>query len=326
MYNIKVNEIFSLPVQDGDFGVEIEMCGRSINNPLPRGFNRQKNGYWSVHDDGSLRGVSTAEYVLRKPLNKDDLKNALEVLGKKLNDPVYKAYESIYAGTHVHLNCQNYTMKEVAKIITIYYCVEKLLLTYSGKYREGNHFCLGAEDANFIVDFISNNFSKRDWGSLTMSRFKYAALNLSSLSKFGSLEFRSFKSTPNMKEVYDWCMILNNMKEAALKFDSPRDIVLSISMNGVDKFISDTFKEYSDIFLKYENLFNMVYDGIRNAQDIAYGVDWDIKEQPIKTGPVLNNPNLHGNIIQVGLVDEYFDEEDLLEILDEFEEENDYHE
>lgn len=270
MFNQTIKEFCGFAGTEGTFGVELEM----VADKLPKSPNYFKK-VWQVHGDGSLRGADTAEYVLSRPLDKEDLKEALDLLGGVLERKGIGLRESIYAGTHVHLNCQQFTIFDVVKVIVMYYCLEPLLIKYSGKYREGNHFCLSASDADWIVNYIRTSLESGYIDDLFDDSFKYSALNLSALGKYGSLEFRSFRSTYKTDDIYHWCMILNNMKEAAVKYESPGDIVSTFSTTGVYEFVTNAVgKEYVDIFAAYDDFHRLTYSGVRNAQDIALGIDW----------------------------------------------------
>ena len=251
----------------GDFGLEIEVEGYN----LPRKIDK----WWHVEQDGSLRGQENAEYVLNTPLNYVELKKALYHLKDCYKKAKARIDDTVTAGIHVHLNVQDNTLYEMVKIITLYYCLENLLIKYCGESREGNHFCLRAKDSDFIIDNIVTGLSTNRFNNLCIPDYRYSALNLASLSKFGSVEFRAFKTTDDMDNILEWCSILKTLKESALKYDSPIDIVINVSEIGVAGFITKTLKEHSKMFIENYDYESIVFEGMRSAQDIAFSCNWE---------------------------------------------------
>lgn len=54
-------------------------------------------------------------------------------------------------------------------------CIRRFLLTYCGEYREGNHFCLRARDAEGLVYELSQAALKRNLGGLNKEILRYGS-------------------------------------------------------------------------------------------------------------------------------------------------------
>ncbi|NOQ73263.1 MAG: hypothetical protein GQ574_14750 [Crocinitomix sp.] len=250
---------------DGLLGVEIEVEGESLPQH-PKG--------WVKHRDGSLRGAENAEYVLPHPLpltgaNKalDDLWGAFEQEGSHVED-------SFRAGVHVHLNVQDLSPKQLVTLIVLYFVLEGPLTRFCGNEREGNHFCMRSSDAEFLTQTISKAVSEGDMSYLQTEDLRYSALNVTSLFKYGSLEFRAMRSTSDKNTIKDWCGIIDKLKTTSLEFDSPTDVLDAISAGGEHYFVKSIFGGYAKHFLAMPDLGESIRIGLLNAQDIAYSRDW----------------------------------------------------
>lgn len=273
-----IQQIIGTRIVDGDIGLEIEVEGRDLP-PM------QDNKYWRTEEDGSLRGESI-EYVFKRPLAIKKVREALKSLSDAYERYESEVGESFRAGTHVHVNCQSLNVVELFNFITLYIIFENLLIKGCGKNRMGNLFCLSTSDAEYILSglrtALKNTNKTKNIGHLIQffkqgEEIRYSSINLNALVKYGSLEFRSMKSTPNMDEIFNWVEVLHAIKVSALKFENPVQIMTEFSSSGVDKFMSNCLGIFAK---KYSNLSNDyradVLCGVRNAQEIAFAIDWAV--------------------------------------------------
>lgn len=255
-----VRELFGFREVAGEIGIEIEMEGDGLVVHSPS---------WAEHADGSLRG-SSLEYVLKKPVNRDKVSAVLKELEASWKDYGSRLHPSERCGVHVHLNCQKKTLKEVAILMAVYYIFEEPMLKFCGDDRDGNFFCLPARDAEFqlheIYDMMVNQ-------QLTVTQkdqhYRYAALNITSLAKFGSLEFRPLKATKTLAPVLDWVNIILAINDSAAKFESTRAVVESCSAAGSERFLKQVFGTYAGL-LNCKGINGMILDGVRRVQEFAY--------------------------------------------------------
>lgn len=185
------------------FGVEIEVEGANL--PI------SVNG-WSAIRDGSLRGESL-EYVTRHAVDMDTLKSNLKNLEEQLKLSNSTVNDAHRGSVHIHCNMQHKTMEQVASIIFWYMMVEPMWLTLCGNRRDGNLFCLPSycsEDFNFWLESYFSFLRTGDFG-YTYDRGKYASLNTDCLRTFGTLEFRTFKTTVDPTTILKWAGWCKNL-------------------------------------------------------------------------------------------------------------------
>ncbi|MHA2086324.1 MAG: amidoligase family protein, partial [Candidatus Thorarchaeota archaeon] len=101
------------------------------------------------------------------------------------------------------------TNKQLWTFVTCWFVLEELVTDMmSGEGRSGNHFCLRAVDAEALLDSISKYLSTGDRTYISGDEIRYSALNLCSLRKFGSLEFRAMRTTTKVYKIKRWINIL----------------------------------------------------------------------------------------------------------------------
>jgi hypothetical protein len=252
----------------GDIGLEIEVEG--VNLPqlhLPV--------QWRADQDGSLRGLESAEYVLREPLTLPLVKQALDNLDKCYIKNKTTVDETIRAGVHVHINCQQLTMTQLYTFMTLYLVLENLLLKYCGDTREGNLFCLRTSDAEFALFQIveaakDQHFSMR----FESDQLRYASMNVKALSDYGSLEFRAMRGTRDLGAIYKWAEILLSLRDAAIKEKCPSSIIGDFSTLGPESFIKKYLGPNAAYFLTVKDFKQNLFTGMRLAQLVAFSVDW----------------------------------------------------
>lgn len=252
---------------DGDIGCEIEVEGYN----LPR-----CKSWWRNEEDGSLKGEETREYVLAEPQNLQGLQSALEYL-----DGLYTKYESrvddtVRAGVHIHINCQKLTLTQLYNFMVVYLILENVLVKWCGEYREGNLFCLRTTDAEYLLRAIKDGLADgkgRLKANYHRDDLRYASMNLKALGDYGSVEFRAMRGTRDLKLIYQWAEVLLGVREYAKQFASPIHIVEQFSLRGAPAFMQDVLGEnYASFSFKEQEKY--LWEGLRNAQDIAYSVDW----------------------------------------------------
>ncbi len=255
--------------KNGKLGIEIEVEG--FNLPRPRG--QKFNKFWIIEHDGSLKGQDNAEYVSRGALSRDGVVEALDLLeaGYVLNGS--RVDESIRAGIHVHLNVQDKTPLELMTFLTTYFILENYFVNWCGKGRVGNHFCLRAEDAEFLVNQLVKVGQTKDWRHVNTEDVRYSAMNLLSLFKYGSVEFRSMQGTRNLKKVLTWVDLILQLEKGAKQFKNPREVIQGLSdFNGPENFSRFVM---GDMFKEFEKFDVDIIRSMRYIQPLAFLVDWE---------------------------------------------------
>lgn len=235
-----ISKAFHHKFVDGEVGIEIEVEGTNLPTRIKG---------WDVKQDGSLRGESY-EYVLTNPIRRDEVVKYLNRIGTEYAMNESRVYDTGRAGIHIHLNMNDYTITQTFNTILLYYLFEDCLVHWCGKARVGNLFCLRLKDAEglsyFIEEALTNNLQVLNTDSI-----RYASLNMKSLSRFGSLEFRAMKSTAVSDDISEWISMLLTVKDAALKFKSPLDIYNKFYELGGDYIADVVWESHSDMFKKH---------------------------------------------------------------------------
>lgn len=264
---------------DGILGVEIEVEGKNLPPP---GFHL----LWRADIDGSLKAAESLEYVMPMPRDLAGVKESLDVLGQAYKKYGTKVDNSIRAGVHVHLNVQQMLVKDFFTFLTCYYILEDALTTYCGPTREGNLFCLRSSDAEYILFELMKVAKEKNFKYLNTDNLRYATLNMLSLFKYGSVEFRAMRGTGKLDDIYDWCQIILALRDGAKQFKDPVDAIASMSGDGELLFLQRILGEQAKHFKNIPKIDQMIRQGARRAQMLAFCTDWnaykDIKINPFK--------------------------------------------
>lgn len=263
-------------MKEGDLGVEIEVEGKRL--PFCE-------SYWRNEEDGSLKGEESREYVLLEPMSLKGVRNALDYL-----DTCYKATKAVVddtvrAGVHVHVNCQRLTLTELYNFMTIYLVLENVMVKWCGDYREGNLFCLRASDAEWVLSEIkkSTTDGRRDLRRrFHRDELRYASMNLKALGDYGSIEFRAMRGTRDLDLIYTWAESLLGLREYAKKFNSPSSVIEAFSIHGAVGFMKLALGSNCEKFI-CKDVEKLLFQGMRNAQDVAYCCDWLQFDPPVRS-------------------------------------------
>jgi hypothetical protein len=255
----------------GDYGVEIEVEGKR----LPRTLGE----VWRVEKDNSLKTAEAWEYVMPKPLDLIGVKKALDYLSMSYVAHNSEVDESIRAGVHVHVNVQEWNIKQLMTFATTYYILEDVLMNWCGPDREGNLFCLRAKDAEYILFQLYKTLNSRNLKHLNNDVIRYASLNFLSLFSYGSVEFRGMRGTGNLDIIYDWVRIIDDMKQSSFKYDSPNDLMAAMSGDGGLTFFETILPNTHHLFEK-KGIEESVRSAARRVQMIAFGIDWTSLSTP----------------------------------------------
>ncbi len=260
---MKVRELFGLKAVKGDVGIEIEVEGTNLPKEVAG---------WRREHDGSLRGES-AEYVFARPYAAADYPAVLARLGEayKKNKSVIKDTKN--AGIHAHINVQELEVIQVINFITLFVALEEVMVRFCGEFREGNLFCLRTKDAErMVIDLLAN--SKR-LNRMNSDKYRYAALNIKALFQYGSLEFRSMRTTADFEVIQLWVDCLLRLRTVATEFDNPAAILTYYSEHGPDRFVDRVLGPFRRVLCDLNVDRRLVQEGIWASQMLAFGTDWE---------------------------------------------------
>lgn len=228
-----LDKILKKRAPSGDLGVEVEVEWQANTGCAPS--TAQNIPHWIMKSDGSLR--CGHEFVTRQPA-----KMCPELKTKKL-DPLFAVIGphiqkgAFRASTHVHVNALRLTPLELMNTATLWWLVEDLMMEYCGDERKTNRYCapINTSSGNFdrLLELFSTGDALCDGPNHTYAELgeRYMALNLSSLLKFGSLEYRGMRASHESESVYNWMRTLHRLQlDLSRQFKHP----LSIT----DKFLA----------------------------------------------------------------------------------------
>ena len=286
---MKIHEIYNCKRQkDKDIGIEIEIEGTNLKYPI--------NRYWNGKPDGSLRGNSM-EYILKSPVHRSKTKSRLFSLKTELEDYNSILNPSDRCGVHIHVNCQDLTVKEVINFAIVYLILENLLVEMCGENRIGNLFCLRASDAETIISTLRRCKQENSLDFIQHNRYRYASINLAALSKFGSVEFRAFQTPKNIMKIQGWIDILLRIKDASLEFKDAHDIIESVSFGGPEVFVRNILGAYAKN-ITLEGREHLITEGVRRVQEIAYVREKKKKVSQIAdSGQIIPQPLLYSGVV-----------------------------
>jgi hypothetical protein len=230
------------------FGIEIELEGlpkdiaipkQQYNNPEPVVGVGIVGDYViephaTAHEDGSLRnrGIEFVTRVLSSEKEVNEALDTLQYVAKKL-----KLKTSNRAGIHVHENVQHLTFHEVWDYLCLYILFEPALFDFIGEGRERSVYSRPL--IKHIPRDIFRNmavYMKADMFPVT--EHKYYALNVSSLSRFGTVEYRHMKSTLDFDRLREWLSIIRFLKTQTAKTSG----IQTLSADDVISMCPSTWK------------------------------------------------------------------------------------
>jgi hypothetical protein len=222
---------------------------------------------WAVVGEAML--INGAEFVLREPLAGAKLSSAVKTLCGKLTTEVFTQRCSV----HIHVDVREFTHLERMKFITLYTMFEPLLMTLLKEGREGNVFCLPIAHSHQMEEaLIKLSTGVWDFDDIGMNNYKYGSINLASVSRLGSLEFRALHGTGDADEILRWVRLHTAIAKFAKKFKgTPADMVTSMSITGTEEMCVAVL---GDDAIYVNDADALLYKGARNAQFFAYTGNW----------------------------------------------------
>lgn len=232
----KLYEVLGLKPIKADVGIEIECEGENIQTIL--------SGFWKMEDDGSLRGEyphQRAEFVLKRPIAAEKVGAALDnLIGQQKEARFNFSYRT---SVHVHVNCLEMTADQILTFAYSYLIFEAPLLEFCGEGRKGNRFCLRLRDAE-------NQLNPLDWlikhgmdavYMIGADQYRYAAMNMAALPKYGSIEFRPMRGNMDKAVLTTWVSALLELRAFSLRYKNPKELYDALANEGSDALLNKAF-------------------------------------------------------------------------------------
>lgn len=195
---------------------------------------------WEARPDGSLRD-NGIEYV-SDPINGAVLHYALNQFFGELP----KGYRfSPRTSIHIHLNVLDLTLEQIVGLQLAYSAVEKLLYKFVGHERDKSNFCVPYYECAFhryLGNLLDPEDGLRNWAR--WEQWRYLGLNVASLTKFGTLEFRHLPGTDNKTLICQWINLIFCLKKFATTHDMQaiKDRIERLNnTSAYDAFVRDVF-------------------------------------------------------------------------------------
>lgn len=205
------------------FGVEIEFLATVDKDEVVReirsngiscdweGYNHDDcEDHWKMVRDGSCG------YELVSPiLSGEDGLHQIEVVCGVLKQVGAKVDRS--CGLHVHVDARNLAKKDVAKVFIGYARYEPLFdaLMPESRRQNLNGYCQSIKSAvNYSHEFASD--LQRAYNRLFHTR--YTKVNLESLIRHGSIEFRQHSGTIDANKITNWVVLMVGFVDEIIKY------------------------------------------------------------------------------------------------------------
>jgi hypothetical protein len=181
--------------------------------------------WWHMTTDHSLRDGGVE--LISRPLPKLQLLPALREV--KTVRGFNGAVANERCGVHVHLNMSDTRLRDIWCVLAMYALAEPYIFRTYAPEREENHFCVPMWKDMHTCAQLYNDIQGLRRGVKDrlhlLNGCKYGALNTKTLTKFGTLEFRQHPGTKDMKQVALWAKLIMRLREEALKFKDPLDVI-----------------------------------------------------------------------------------------------------
>lgn len=202
---------------DAQLGIEIELRGWNGTDPAGKEFN----SFWEGKRDDSLRS-SGREFITIGGLSGKHLVDALDVFYATAR--AHKWGDGYpYAGIHVHMDVTDLDESQFSSLLQLYLVMEHAFFSFAGDYRRYCGFCYALTETKEYIKYAPDILFGANYDYLvnyvhpTNGRIsRYQALNLSSLSKYGTLEFRHLPTTMDQERLMTWINMILALRLAAI--------------------------------------------------------------------------------------------------------------
>lgn len=269
------------------FGIELECEGKKVD-AVP---GHPIHNDWLPHKDGSLRNHhgSSCEWVFNGPVGYKQSIERIDSLFDYFDERKAKLVCSNRTSTHVHFNMSDKSVYQVLNLYILYTMLEDILDTFCGEDRKGNLFCLSTRKAPYQLLMVEKAFN--DWQNFADfgDAWRYTSLNLCSLNKFGTVEFRGMRGVDNKQDLIQWLDILNEFTQyACYKMGNPTDLIQELSQKAPEEFLRGIFSKESFVALTkgwdMQELHYSMYEGLRLVQPLSHkiGERWKFIQPRVK--------------------------------------------
>lgn len=208
------------------FGVELEFTGVTcdvVANHLAQrgvaiyyaGYSHQVSSQWKVVTDASVTvaglGGELVSPILTGAEGYEQLERVVSILNSVPNISVDRR-----CGLHVHVSWDNMTVAQVQTIVSRFTKYEDWFDSIQPVSRRANRFCKAVKGHPQLSDALACNPRAHLQALGNIASDRYVKLNLQSLSRYGTIEFRQHSGTTDPVKVLNWVRFLEQFIEASL--------------------------------------------------------------------------------------------------------------
>lgn len=219
--------------------------------------------YWRAEHDGSLR-EGGVEFVLRQPLTGLDLEKSIKEL---YADVLSKEYAtSPRTSTHVHIDARDMSVEHLRAMVFIYTMFERMIYDKVAPEREDSFYCTPLYNSVKHRRIFSKALEQLEFTACP----KYSGLNLKSLVRYGSVEFRMYEGLTNSKDLTKWVKMLMRLKSGTKQYENVplADVLKMYSENTAESIIRAVFGDMAEDLLKDGEYNSRLKSSMRSAQDL----------------------------------------------------------
>lgn len=268
------------------FGIEIECEGRNVEWD---GLDKHLIEEWAPHADGSLRNNhgQACEWVFNGPAKFERAVKRVDTLFDYFEKRKARLVTSNRTSTHVHFNMADKSAYQLINVFILFTILEDLFDRYCGEGRKGNLFCLSSRHAEDQLQLLAKSVFDRGSFDLFREDFRYCSLNLASINKFGTVEFRGMRGLDRREDVVAWLSIIKEFCYfACYTVKNPIKLIEQISVDTPVGFLEKIFSDvnFTNLTkgLEDHEIAGSVYEGLRLVQMLCYRIGTEFDGVKIK--------------------------------------------
>jgi hypothetical protein len=173
--------------------------------------------FWTPHEDGSLRNGGW-EFLLNRPRAGAELAGAIAEFFEKTKGAGLAVNGRTSCHLHLNMTEPETTREDLQGTVLVYNALEDLLWAQTHKQRRWSGYCMPLLEAQpqlvaALMRPPTNNNLTRAY-NLPNTTSRYSALNLGSLVRHGSIEFRHFSNPVSADQLNEWINLTHLIKQA----------------------------------------------------------------------------------------------------------------
>lgn len=249
----------SVPASDAAWAGPNEYIGVEIEVEDFRGDVNEVYPYWITHHDGSLRNGT--EFVFAGPRAGSELTSAID----SFFGAGYSYTMSPRTSTHIHINATDMlTPGQFRSWLTLVYLIEPSVFRWADENRKWCGYCAPLTD--IPPRRMVNILTSEDDALLTRAiqgddnQDRYFGLNVASLRRHGTLEFRYFPCTQSRSELTNWIQFVMETKRSGVQYENMQQLLAAVgdSPSSVDSFLRMSFPHSYEAFRPHLDLDDVV--------------------------------------------------------------------